>query len=52
MSIRCSSLGWKSKDIVLASLFFVIPALGAGIHALRSAPKEGVDPVTKSRDDG
>jgi hypothetical protein len=31
---------------------FVIPALGAGIHALGGARKKGVDPGTKSRDDG
>ena len=30
----------------------VIPALGAGIHALGAARSKGVDPGTKSRDDG
>jgi len=30
----------------------VIPALGAGIHAFLSRVTKGVDPATKSRDDG
>ena len=36
----------------LSAYSFVIPALGARIHALGAAPEKGVDPGTKSRDDG
>ena len=35
-----------------AALSFVIPALGAGIHALGAAPMEGVNARTKSGHDG
>jgi len=35
-----------------ASCSAVIPGLGPGIHALGFARSKGVDPATKSRDDG
>jgi len=42
----------EENDSNTVTISSVIPALGAGIHAFLSRITKGVDPATKSRDDG